>query len=285
MLLLDLLRPYLIRHSLSNTLLMAALALPLTLLLVYSGHRIRAWVPIQGRGHGLLLFTIGAPPMLAMWLVPQLAEATASLRSNPTTLLLFGLSPLLASWISPVVGYYWAEMALTASRSIPHRQSYWNRGLSITSLCICLLATNVGAPLLLTGGMPFNATHTVASWLFQMVWVNGDLASGVAIGALLGIGILVVVGIGTYLSGRGLKEEIWHLLLVGFTPGWLVTIPWIYRVVGVTDGRWPLWWCDVVSTAWLFYWISRVRGSRHPRLDGRINQDESTIALKLSTHL
>lgn len=277
MLLIDLLRPYLVRHSLSNTLLVTALALPLTLLLIYSGPRIREWMPIQVRGRGWLLFAIGAPPLLALWLVSPLTQRIANLRGNPTLVLLLGLSPLLALWTLPVVSYFLAEVALAASRSTTHRQSRWYGVVSVASLCFCLLATNVGAPLLMAGGMPFNATHTLASWLFQMVWVNQDLSSGAAIGVLLGSGIFVVAGFGRYVSGSffsdsRLKEEIGPLFLVGCTPVWLVAIPWICRMLGVFDGRWPLLLCDIVSTAWLLYWVGGVRGGGVARPDGMISQ-------------
>ncbi len=265
MLLLDLLRPYLVRHSLYNTLLVTLLALPLTLLLGYvvrgyAARGISHTLSIQTRWPRLLPLAIGVPPLLAIWLVPQLAQATAYLRSEPTTMRMLRLSLLLTLWIFPIVVCFMARAERLVSESSQPKQKRWQQLVSTAVLCICLLMTNIGAAILLTGGMPFNATHTLASWLFQMIWVNGDLISGFAIGGLLASGLLGAVGGIDYIQHRALQRTMPRAFAIGLTPLLLVGIPWVSRTLGLIDGRWPLLLCDSLSAAWIVCWMGGVWG-------------------------
>ncbi len=55
--------------------------------------------------------------------------------------------------------------------------------------------TDIGAVYILTAGGPFNSTHVLASWAFQVGIVAGDLAQGAAVAVFL-VPVLVIAAIG-----------------------------------------------------------------------------------------
>lgn len=62
--------------------------------------------------------------------------------------------------------------------------------------------TDIGAVYILTAGGPFNSTHVLASWAFQVGIVAGDLAQGAAVAVFL-VPVLLVAAIGMLrIAGR-----------------------------------------------------------------------------------
>ncbi len=172
----DLARTYLFRNALTNSLLVMGMA---------------------GAG-GILLWLLlerwsRCETPAWFWFAPLLLPgAMAALLWQQ------GLSPwgdwLLESWIArgvmALITLWWITPLLRVAhaRRLPWR--WWSAGL----LAAYVAAGDIVTPLLLTRGEPFNATQTLASWTYQQLAVNQNMAQGAAC-AVTWLGLLAIVGL------------------------------------------------------------------------------------------
>jgi ABC-type sugar transport system permease subunit len=67
-------------------------------------------------------------------------------------------------------------------------------------VAVYLVAGDAASVLMLTGGAPFNATHTLASWTFQMAWTARLWGHAAVSAAGLGVGLIGLVWVGVWLA-------------------------------------------------------------------------------------
>lgn len=251
---LDPVRPYLVGNSLYNSVVTTLLALPFTLVW---GWLLKALIEqVAGKRRLQVLLALALNLLLSLanfWLLPKLAAYFALRFSLPGTALLIGLVPALAWAIAPTVALVallnrplprlWPEVPIDAS---------WQTFLTVLISTLTLLFCNCTVPLLLSGGRPFNATHTLASWIFAQAWINGNYGQMLMLAALLSASLLFLsllpFGVERSVAWRWDKQKIRLLLLVSI-PGFLIAIPAIFRTVGWVDGREPLFIADFFAVS------------------------------------
>lgn len=177
---LEWIRAYLFRNAVKNTLAVMAVAIALGLLFAWlAGLAARD----ASRYRTLLLYTLLVPlatpaPLAALlWRM----TLTGDVSGFQQPLVALAATGMVSVWrVAPLLA-----LILLAGR---RRSHVW---LAVGALAAYAAAADVTAPLLLTGGEPFNATHTLASWTFQLAAVNhGWRASAAA--ALVWLGLLAL---------------------------------------------------------------------------------------------
>jgi ABC-type sugar transport system permease subunit len=173
-------RAYLFRNAIKNTLIVAAVATGLGF--VFAG---LATLATKDAGpvrtillYGLLIPLATPAPLAALlWRMTLVAGAPGF----PQPLAGLAATGMVSTWrIAPLLA-----LILLAW---PRRRQRW---LALGALAAYAAMADVATPLLLTGGEPFNATHTLASWTFQQVAVNGGWRAG-AVAALAWLGLLAL---------------------------------------------------------------------------------------------
>jgi hypothetical protein len=112
-----------------------------------------------------------------------------------------------------------------------------------------LAAADSVTPLLLTGGAPFNATHTLASWSYQQLAVNGDMTRGAASTvvwlALLGVVVCTFLILTPFRPQRRAPDARGGLQLLWGIWTWLPLL--LALLAGLLLGFAPLSWTWLAS--------------------------------------
>lgn len=243
MFILDSVRPYLVSNSLYNSALTVLAALPATLL--FGWLFLKMIERVAAKHKQQILFALGLSvgvELVNFWLLPSLGLRFAYLAWSPYTILWLGVGPALAWTVAPTVALFVflnrpAPRLLPIESVVPSRYAF----LKTTLVTCMLLLCNGSVPLLLSGGRPFNATHTLPSWIFTESWVNGDSLHALVQAGLLSI---VLLGCSTILLlcqpvNRNGKLRLWLLLPTVVPTLWSV-VPYIFRFARWIDGRVPL---------------------------------------------
>lgn len=178
--LLGLASAYLFRNVVKNTLLVTAIAAGLGLLFAYlTALAIRD----ASRSRTLLLYALLIPlatpaPLAALLWRMTLTGGVSGFQQPLTALAATGM---VSAWRT-------APLLALILLTWPRRKHAW---LAVGALAAYASAADVTTPLLLTGGEPFNATHTLASWTFQLAAVNHGWRAGAA-AALVWLGALAL---------------------------------------------------------------------------------------------
>jgi hypothetical protein len=139
-------------------------------------------------------------------------------------------------WVTPL-------LRLAAASGLPWR--WWSAGL----LAAYVAAADSVTPLLLTGGAPFNATHTLASWSYQQLAVNGDTTRGAAVTvvwlALLGVVVFTFLILTPFRPQRRAPDARRGLQLLWGIWTWLPLF--LALLAGLVLGFAPLSWTWLTS--------------------------------------
>ena len=163
-------RSYLFRHALRNTLIVLVFTLPLILLLGFAGI---ALVDQSRRNHGgmawLLLLPLAMPLALTMPGWRQVFAPTLALTGEAVWPTLLAMAAIQAWRVLP-----FATLFLLLAWPL-------NRRSPAIGLTLCFSAymvlSDAAVVLLLNGGAPFNASHLLASWIYQTGIAGGLPAS------------------------------------------------------------------------------------------------------------
>lgn len=193
-------RQYLFRSALKNTLIVAAVAVALGSLITLA----TLWAS-NGRINPLLRWSLLLPlvmPAVLVALTWRMALiSTSAWPQHPLFALL--LMGMIAAWRA-------APFLILLPLISPRRTiAFWGGTMGIAAY---VAVSDVATPLLLTGGQPFNATHTLASWTYQLAAVNGAWGESAA-AAIVWIGLLAlpVGAILIALHGTGTDQMHTHL--------------------------------------------------------------------------
>ncbi len=188
-------RSYLFRHALRNTLIVLTFTLPLVFLLGFAGV---ALVEQSKRSHGgmawLLLLPLAMPFALTMPAWRQIFAPTLALAGQDIWPTLLAVAAIQAWRILPFATLF-LLLAWPLSRHSP--------AIGLT-LCFSayVVLSDAAVVLLLNGGAPFNASHLLASWIYQ-TGVAGGLPVHSAVMALLLVPLLALSAWGiVYFSGK-----------------------------------------------------------------------------------
>ncbi|MFN8445554.1 MAG: hypothetical protein U0175_32485 [Caldilineaceae bacterium] len=227
------------------------MALPATLL--FGWLLTKLIVPLAAKRHqqiGLALGLSVAIEFANPWLLPSLGLRFAYLASLPNPILLFGIVPALTWTVAPIMALF-VLLNRSTPRLLPIDTGTPSRLAFLKTLIVScmLLLCNSSVPLLLSGGRPFNATHTLPSWIFSEVWVNGDYLRALVQAGLLSVGLLgcnTILLICEPVSGR--KKQAIRMPLLAILPALLSVVPYSFRLAGWVDGRMPLLVTELLVT-------------------------------------
>ena len=261
----DALRAYLVGNSLQHTIIVSLFALPLALiggLILTLPLRLGSQRRIQWT-IGLLILCLAT--LLNLKLLPWLATQLALPLSQPNLALIIGTVPALAWVVSPSVSF--AILLATDSNLSRFKIKggiggiRWHLWLRVVAVTLMLLFCNSFAVLLLNGGRPFNATHTLASWVFTQAWVSGDVLNSFWQATVLFF-LTGLLGGSIALFDRLVlfdRLALWQVglrfLLAGVAPYLLVIVPALFRQANWLDGRSVLIVTDFLIAATILGWL------------------------------
>ena len=259
MFILDSVRPYLVANSLYNSALTTLGALPATLLFGWLLATLIGRVAAKRQQRiGLALGFSAIVSLANLGFLPRLAVHFADTIFSPNTILLFGVVPALSWSVAPIVALF-----VLLNRPAPrllriHPVTPFRFALLRILLATCmLLLCNASVPLLLSGGRPFNATHTLPSWIFTQAWANGDNVHPMVQASLLSLllmGSMILVLL--FEAGDSLGRWGMRILGLAVIPACLIVVPDMFRLVGWMDGRIPLWLTEVLVAAGIVLGLS-----------------------------
>lgn len=280
MFILDSVRPYLVANSLYNSALTTLGALPTTLLFGWLLTTLIGRVAVKRQQQ--IALAVGLSSIVSFtnfWLLPSLAVHFAYIVSAPKMILLLGVIPALAWSVAPIVA-----LIVLLNRPSPHLFPSHPVTPARFALLRILLATwllllcNGSVPLLLSGGRPFNATHTLPSWIFTEAWVNGENVHTMVQASLLSLVLMSSTTLVLLFERNKRTSRLGiRILLVGVAPACLIVVPYMFRLAGWVDGRMPLWLTEglvatgIVVSHSIFKSITDPMHSDKPAWVGRIS--------------
>ncbi len=187
-------RAYLFRNAIKNTLIATAVATGLGLVFVWLTQlAIRNAGPFRAILLYALLIPLATPAPLAALLWRMTLTGNGSRLQEPLAAL--AATGMVSAWRA-------APLLALLLLAWPRRKHVW---LAAGALAGYAAAADVTTPLLLTGGEPFNATQTLASWTFQLIAVNHSWRAGAA-AALVWLGLLTLP-MGALLFALGVRSS------------------------------------------------------------------------------
>lgn len=212
----------------------------------------RLGMPHTAAGRGLMFLPVclssaAAGLLWRPWLEPGLVLAQAELNLLLTgVVLVWQATPAVAGWLA------WRGADL--------------RGLLQAALIpLLLVLLNDGLLLTLTGGEPFNAAQTWASWSLHGLWVTRNWGEAAAMRGSLALGVGLIMALGWLAARRwppgaaprrtSSKLGLLIALLWSLGPfiGWLPSLAhapliawaWLWQVAAPL---WFVWWAVVIGT-------------------------------------
>lgn len=249
MFILDSVRPYLVANSLYNSALTTLGALPVTLLFGWLLTTLIGRVAVKRQQQIALAFGLSGTVSFAnFWLLPSLAVHFAYTASAPKMILLLAIVPALAWSVAPIMALL-VLLNRPSPRLFPIHPVTPARFALLRSLLATwlLLLCNSSVPLLLSGGRPFNATHTLPSWIFTEAWVNGETVHTTVQASLLSLVLMSSTALILLSEPGDRKGRLGIRMLLGLVvPACLIVVPYLFRLAGWVDGRMPLWLTEVL---------------------------------------
>ena len=265
----DALRAYLVGNSLQHTIIVSLFALPLALI-----GGLMLTLPLRLGSQRRIQWAIGVlilclTTLLNLKLLPWLATQLALPLSQPNLALIIGTVPALAWVVSPSVSF---AILLAVDSNVSRFKIKgakmavrWHLLLRVVAATLMLLLCNSSAVLLLNGGRPFNATHTLASWVFTQAWVNGDVLNSFWQATVLFFLTGLLSGSVALFDRLVLFDRLalWQMglrfLLAGVAPYLLVIVPALFRQANWADGRSVLIVTDFLIVATILGWLTLQR--------------------------